>query len=241
MTASSEPVSKRHRNVREDPVVPAVYVYGWAIRLWHWVTAVLIVALSISGWLIAYPPPATWGEASASFAFGWVRYIHFVSGLLLVVGFLARIYLAWAQRGHTWEMFHVPLHKWAYWVDLVEEIKWYAFLRKRPKKYIGHNPLAQFAMFTGFTVSCVVLMVTGLALYGEQQGIDSWYYFLFGWCFEILGTSQAVRSLHHLAFWGMAVFVFTHIYAVFREDITSRQTIITSMVNGWRYFKDSDP
>lgn len=238
--APEHPPAKRRR-IYQDPAVPAAFVYSWALRLWHWVTSILIVALCISGYLIAHPPPGIGGEASSSFYFGYVRVIHFIAGWLLVVGFVARLYLGWAQRGHTLEIFYVPFWSRAYLVDLVEEIKWYGFLRKRPKKYIGHNPLAQFAMFTGFTFSCVILMATGLALFGEQQGIDSWTYFLFAWCFDLFGTSQGVRSIHHLAFWGMMVFVITHIYAVFREDITSRQTIITSMVNGWRYFKDGDP
>jgi Ni/Fe-hydrogenase 1 B-type cytochrome subunit len=240
MVSTSHPAPRKHR-VREDPVVPAAFVYGWAIRLWHWVSAALIFALCVSGYMIAHPPPATGGEASASFYFGYVRFIHFTAGWLLAVGMVARLYLAWAQRGHTLEIFYVPFWNKAYLVDLWEEIKWYGFLRKRPKKYIGHNPLAQFAMFTGFTFMCFTLIFTGFALFAEQVGINSWYYFFFGWVFDLFGTSQLVRSMHNLSFWGMMVFVVTHVYAVFREDITSRQTIITSMVNGWRYFKDGDP
>lgn len=227
--------------VEQVQTVPAAFVYGWAIRLWHWTTALFILALSVSGWLIAHPPPAIGGEASDWYVFGYVRFIHFASGLLLVVGFLARLYLGWARRGHTLEIFWVPLWDRAYLKELVHEIRWYAFLETRPKKYVGHNPLARFAMVTGFTTMIVILMWTGLALYGEQQGTESWTFFWFGWSFDLLGSSQAVRSLHHLAFWGMLVFTVTHVYAVFREDITSRQTIITSMVNGWRYFKDGDP
>jgi Ni/Fe-hydrogenase 1 B-type cytochrome subunit len=29
-----------------------------------------------------------------------------------------------------------------------------------------------------------------------------------------------------------------HIYAAVREDIMSRQSLISTMVSGWRYFKD---
>ena len=34
-----------------------VYVYDAAIRIWHWVTALCIVALAITGYFIGSPPP----------------------------------------------------------------------------------------------------------------------------------------------------------------------------------------
>jgi Ni/Fe-hydrogenase 1 B-type cytochrome subunit len=39
----------------------------------------------------------------------------------------------------------------------------------------------------------------------------------------------------------MVLFVIVHTYLVIREDIMSRQTIISTMVNGWRFFKDKRP
>jgi Ni/Fe-hydrogenase 1 B-type cytochrome subunit len=32
-----------------------------------------------------------------------------------------------------------------------------------------------------------------------------------------------------------------HVYAAFREDIMSRQSILSTMISGWRTFKDTHP
>ena len=37
----------------------------------------------------------------------------------------------------------------------------------------------------------------------------------------------------------MVIFTMVHIYAAVREDIMSRQSIISSMISGWRTFKDT--
>jgi len=36
----------------------------------------------------------------------------------------------------------------------------------------------------------------------------------------------------------MLLFSMVHMYMAFREDILSRQGVISTMVNGYRYFKD---
>jgi Ni/Fe-hydrogenase 1 B-type cytochrome subunit len=38
--------------------------------------------------------------------------------------------------------------------------------------------------------------------------------------------------------WYILCFVIVHIYVAIREDIMSRQSIISTMVSGWRMFKD---
>jgi Ni/Fe-hydrogenase 1 B-type cytochrome subunit len=38
--------------------------------------------------------------------------------------------------------------------------------------------------------------------------------------------------------WGIVVFVIIHVYAAVREDIMSRQSLISSMVSGERLFRD---
>ena len=44
------------------------------------------------------------------------------------------------------------------------EIKWYAFIAKEPRKYVGHNPLATLVMHFLFLWMLVFMIVTGLAL-----------------------------------------------------------------------------
>jgi Ni/Fe-hydrogenase 1 B-type cytochrome subunit len=84
-----------------------------------------------------------------------------------------------------------------------------------------------------------VLIVTGLGLYAQGYGWGSTWMNTFGWVTVLLGTPQAVRTVHHLAMWYMLLFALIHIYMVFRQDIMSRATIISTMVNGIRMWKDA--
>ena len=87
----------------------------------------------------------------------------------------------------------------------------------------------------------LVMIVTGFALYAEQTGLGTWQDELFGWLIPLMGQSQDVRTWHHWGMWIIVVFVMLHVYVAIREDIMSRQSLISTMVSGWRMFKDDQP
>jgi Ni/Fe-hydrogenase 1 B-type cytochrome subunit len=213
-----------------------VYVYTAGIRIWHWVTALCIVALAVTGYFIGSPPPTLTGEAASHFLFGYIRFIHFAAGMVLGVAFLLRIYTVFVGGKHARQIFYVPFWSIAWWKDLVGEIGWYLFLKK-PKEYIGHNPLAHAAMFFMFLLPMLVLLFTGFALYGEGAGISSGWYKAFGWVFGLLGDSMTVHTWHHVAMWVVLIFSMVHMYMAIREDMTHRQTTISTMISGWRFFR----
>jgi Ni/Fe-hydrogenase 1 B-type cytochrome subunit len=93
-------------------------------------------------------------------------------------------------------------------------------------------------MFLFVTVTGTLMIITGFALYSEGQGLGSWQDLLFGWVIPFFGGSQAVHSWHHLGMWGIVCFVIIHVYTAIREDILSRQTMISAMISGTRTFKD---
>ena len=41
--------------------------------------------------------------------------------------------------------------------------------------------------------------------------------------------------------WAIVCFVIMHVYVAIRDDIMSRQSLISTMVSGWRMFNDSRP
>ena len=216
-----------------------VYVYEAPVRLWHWVNAICIVVLCITGYLIATPPPSVPGEASDSFLFGNIRMVHFAAGQIMAIAFLARIYWAFVGNHHSRQIFLLPVWSRKWWGEVWHEMKWYAFAAGMPKKYVGHNPLAQLAMFFLLVIPLVLQILTGFALYAEGQGTTTWWYAAFGWVFGMFGNNSfAVHTYHHLFMWVIVVFSIVHIYAAVREDIMSRQSLISTMVSGWRYFKD---
>lgn len=219
---------------------PAVYVYEAPLRLWHWISALAIILLAVTGYFIASPPPTLPGEASDHFLMGYIRFTHFSAGYVLGVGLLFRIYWAVVGNRHARELFLPPVFSRAYWGGVWHEIKWYAFMVKEPRKYIGHNPLAILAMHVLFLWSLVFMVITGFALYGEGTGMDSWQFQWFSsWVIPLFGQSQDVHTWHHLVMWAMLCFVITHVYLAIREDIMSRQSIVSTMISGWRMFKDN--
>lgn len=230
--------SAEAREVAQAASIKSVYVYEAPVRLWHWVNALSITVLAITGYLIGSPLPTQPGEASANYLMGYIRFAHFAAAYVFAIGMLGRIYWACVGNHHARELFTLPLFRAAYWRDLLTMLKWYAFLIPAPNRYVGHNPLARFAMFFVFVFLSVFMIVTGFALYGEGLGMGSWADRLFGWVIPLMGQSQDVHTWHHLGLWVMVCFVMLHVYAAIREDIMGRQSIVSTMISGHRTFKE---
>lgn len=216
-----------------------VFVYEAPVRLWHWLNALSIVVLAVTGYLIASPLPSVSGEASDNFLMGYIRFTHFAAAYIFAIGFLGRLYWALVGNHHAKQLFRLPLTDKQWWKGMLHELRWYLFLEKKPKKYVGHNPLAHLIMFLAITVGGIFMIATGFALYGEGAQEGHWSHTLFTtWVIPLFGQSQAVHSWHHLVAWGIVCFVIVHVYAAIREEVMSRQTMLSAMIGGSRTFRD---
>ena len=218
--------------------IRSVYVYEAPVRLWHWINALSITVLCVTGYFIGQPLPTVAGEASAHYVMGYIRFAHFAAGYIMAVGLVARAYWALVGNHHAKELFWVPMFQKAYWREVFNMLRWYLFLIPKPNQYVGHNPLARFAMFGFYLMLSIFMIVTGFALYGEGSQMGSWQERLFGWVIPLMGQSQDVHTWHRLGMWGIVVFVMLHIYAAIREDIMGRQSIVSTMISGHRTFKE---
>jgi Ni/Fe-hydrogenase 1 B-type cytochrome subunit len=228
------------QSTHQTHVEPAVYVYEAPIRLWHWIQFFAVATLCVTGFFIGHPLPSQPGEAYNHFLMGYIRFAHFTAAYIFIIGFLFRIYWAFVGNSHAREIFLPPIFRSTYWRGVWHEIKWYLFLTREPNKYSGHNPLAILAMHVMFVWGSIFIMLTGLALFGEGTQEGSWQYDWFSsWITPLFGQPQDVRTWHHLAMWYLVCFILVHIYVAIREDIMSRQSIVSSMISGWRTFKDS--
>jgi Ni/Fe-hydrogenase 1 B-type cytochrome subunit len=226
-------------NTQSSKLFP-VYVWEAPVRLWHWVMAVCMVVLAVTGYLIGTPLSSVGGEASEHYLFGYIRFVHFAAAYVFTVFFALRV--VWVFRGNRFarEIFLVPLKmlSGAWWRGLILQMRYYAFLDREAPAYQGHNPLAMAAMFFMYLLGTVFMICTGFALYGEGLGMESWAFKAFSsWVLPLLGYSQNVHTLHHLGMWYLIIFSIIHIYIVMREDIFSHETVISTMVNGWRVVK----
>ncbi|ESW62017.1 MAG: Ni/Fe hydrogenase [Rhodobacter sp. CACIA14H1] len=220
----------------------SVYVYEAPVRLWHWINAACILVLIVSGYFIGAPLPSMQiGEPVEQFVMGYIRFAHFAAGMILTAAFAGRIYWGLMGNHHARQLFYVPVWKARWWKEMFFELRWYAFLEREPKKYIGHNPLAQLAMFFFMTLGLSFMIVTGWALYAEGAGQGSLPDTAFGWVLGLVQNSQRLHTLHHLGMWAIVIFTMIHIYAAIREDIMSRQSMVSTMISGHRTFKDDRP
>ena len=170
--------------------------------------------------------------------FGYIRMIHFIAAMVFAVAFAVRDLLGVRRQplARARSSFrHCGTASW--WKGLFSQMKYYLFLKRESDLWVGHNPLAQVAMFAMYTLGTVFIIVTGLALYAEQWGWGSMPMNLMGWVFVLFGDPQMVRTLHHLAMWYLVLFAVIHMYMVFREDIMSGESVIGTMINGIRTWK----
>ncbi|MDJ0700115.1 MAG: Ni/Fe-hydrogenase, b-type cytochrome subunit [Woeseiaceae bacterium] len=217
------------------------YVFELPVRIWHWLHVFSIGTLIFTGFLIATPPPTLHGEASDHFIMGYVRMVHFSAAFVFAIAWIVRVYWAFAGNRYSRELFVVPVWRAGFWRHCWHELKFYLFLTRGMRKFIGHNPLAQLAMWVTNVALVVFMICTGFALYSQGLGDGSWADKMFGWVFTLVPSSQTVRMWHLFGMWIMLTFVIIHIYMVIREDVYSRQNGAGAMISGWRRFRDDGP
>ena len=87
------------------------YVWQIPVRITHWLIALSIVVLSVTGLYIGHPFMTTSGEARLTFVMGWVKLIHLYSALVFIAAVAARI--VWMFTGNKyarWDKF-IPVHQ----------------------------------------------------------------------------------------------------------------------------------
>lgn len=218
----------------------AVYVWEAPVRLWHWVMMFAMFVLIATGYFIGAPPPTVPGEASENFLFGYIRFAHFAAGYIFAVFFVLRVYWALVGNKYAREIFIVPLSLLTakFWKGLINDVLFYLYMKKEPGSYEGHNPLAAVAMFFMYLLGTVWMILSGFALYGEGAGMGSWQFrFFTSWLQPLVGDSQQLHTYHRLGMWYLIIFSMAHMYMVVRQDVFTKETIISTMVNGWRVQK----
>lgn len=215
--------------------VREVYVWQLPVRIFHWVNALCIVILCITGYVIGNPPAIMQSvPPSDSYWFGIVRTIHFITAYVFIVNFLFRVY--WAFVGNRFARWcnYIPL-KASQRRGIIETIKVDVLLSTdKPIYDIGHNSLAAFTYFFVF-LAFLVQLFTGFAMLSEES--NSPILHLFKWVIPTLNGFAVVRDVHHWAMWFFILFAIIHIYLVFYHDYIERNGIASSIIGGWKFIQ----
>lgn len=213
-----------------------VYVWELPVRLYHWLNVAAMVALIVTGFLIANPLALLSGrEAVFSYRMGWVRFIHFAAAYVFFFNFLFRLYWGFVGNKYAnWKQF-IPTTKKA-----VKEI-WQVFridilmLNGKEHMSVGHNSMAgliYFFTFIAFAVQCL----TGFGLYASMS--HWWLPQLFAWVPGMLGGDAVTRQIHHWTMWFFILFALIHVYLVFYHDYVEGRGEMSSMGGGWKFIEE---
>ncbi len=226
------------KNSAKKLTISEVYVWELPVRFYHWINALCIVILSVTGYLIGRPLAIqSAAEASFSYWFGTVRFIHFVAAFVFFFNFVYRTY--WGFVGNKYARWYnfIPFKK-SQWQEILCVLK-VDILQSTNKKFstIGHNNLAAFTYFLTF-LAFALQSFTGFGLYAAMS--NSFFPQLFAWIIPILGGDFMARQLHHILMWFFLLFAMVHVYLVFYHDYIERTGVTSSMIGGWKFVEEKD-
>ena len=212
-----------------------VYVWEQPVRWFHWINAAAVIVLGVTGWLIANPPAFLSGsEASFSFWFGQVRFIHFAAAHVFTANFAFRLYWSFVGNKYAkWRNFfpltRAQLHQIGdvLKVDILQSTQ-------KPVHTLGHNSMAYFT-YAGTGLLTVFQVISGYALYAPMS--ESWFPALFTWATPLFGSEFSLRIFHYAVMWAFAVFTIIHVYLVFYHDYVEGHGVLSSMVGGWKFME----
>ncbi len=219
----------------EQQSIRRIYVWQLPVRFYHWINALAVVTLAVTGFIVGKPVAlANAAEASYSYWFGTVRFIHFVSAFVFFFNFLFRLY--WGFVGNAfarWQNF-ILLRK-DQWKEVASVLRIDVLQAKgKPLESLGHNSLAGFTYFLTF-LAFLFQSVTGFGMYAAMS--DGWLPHLFSWIVPMMGGDFAVRQWHHMMMWLFVIFSIIHVYLVFYHDYVEGRGVTSSMVGGWKFIE----
>ena len=214
-----------------------VYVWQFPIRAYHWVNALSLVVLFVTGLFIAHPVLTGTGEAWQVFVMARFRQVHFAAGFVFLICFLWRVY--WFFMGNRYARSGFPaVWRGSWWRNLVRQAFDYLKL-DFGHVHLGHNALAglSYAIFAfGLTLAQIL---TGFALYGQTNPggiVDRWC----GWVIPLLGGSFRTHMWHNMFSWGFLLFVILHVYIVLLDARQYRNGLLVSMITGFKFRRAKD-
>ena len=213
------------------------FVYSSNNRILHWIRALVITGLIITGFYIADPFLSPDGGTEKLLFAKWAMW-HYLFGFVLISAGLLRIYLFFFGKDSDGELRSLKdvfsIKSW------IIQLKSYFFIGELQKKGL-YGPL-QFITYFAITVLVIVASVTGLVLYVHvyHQGIGGWLYEPMRAVEAWMGGLATVRYIHHITMWGYLIFIPIHIYLVIWSAIRFKHGALDVMFTGYDYHLKKD-
>ena len=208
------------------------FVYSSGNRILHWIRALVITGLIITGFYIADPFLTSEGSTDKLLYAAWTKW-HLIIGFILIASGLHRIYLFFFGKDSDGELRSLKdLFSIKSWIT---QLKSYFFIGELRKKGL-YGPL-QFLTYTAIMLLLIVSSITGLVLYVHvyHQGLGGWLYEPMRVVEAWMGGLATVRYVHHIAVWGFLIFIPIHIYLVIWSAIRFKHGALDVMFTGYDY------
>ncbi len=205
------------------------YVWEEPVRIAHWLIFFALVSLSFTGLYIHRPFLLPSGRPL--FLMATMRFIHVVSGFVLIGAFALRVY--WFFKGNFWSRWsaYIPIRR-QQWQGMGDMLEFYLFLRFDPGRRVGHNPLAALTYFIIYLLIFVEIL-TGLALYSRVVGNSVLNQFI-GWLPQLIDPAY-LRLIHYSLTFVFFAFVIFHVYASVLVSMEEENGLLDSIFSGWKF------
>ena len=207
------------------------YQFSSGLRWTHWIRAIAIFALTATGFYLAYVFVAPGiSDEPVLFLNAKMRMWHLVFGFLLIAATIFKIYLFILDRTSRLErVSFIDFLNPKIWIA---QIKYYLFIGKHPKLRGVYNPL-QVVAYGSLYFLVILISITGLVLYvhSYHEGLGGFLYDYMRSIEVMMGGLASVREIHHIAMWGILIFVPVHIYMAIFNSIMVKEESMYSIIN----------
>jgi Ni/Fe-hydrogenase 1 B-type cytochrome subunit len=221
---------------RTDPSSPDVvriYVWQLPVRLAHWGIVCALIVLCPTGYYLHNPFIAV--HSRTAWVMGDIRFVHVLSGWVLLVSLMFRVY--WLFMGNIWA-------RWRAFIPLTARqrkslrgaFQYYTFQRGEPFPQIGHNTLAAL---TYLVVLGIIAWecITGIVLYSDVVGSHA-LTILVGWIPRMIDI-QVLRMSHYLCMFLLIGFAIHHVYSAILVAREERNALMESIYTGYKFAPES--
>ena len=219
------------------PDIVRVYVWEVPVRITHWLIALSIVVLSVTGVYIGYPFITVSGPAGQHFVMGWAKAIHGYAAYVFIAAVLTRvIWMFTGNRYARWDKF-IPVHRQRRH-GLWPTLQFYLFALRKPPGFVGHNPVAGLTYTLVFGLYFLAI-ATGLVMRGASAEVDSPLRWFASWA-PLFGGLQIARWIHHAVMWLLLGFAVHHVYSGVLMSTVEANATMESMFSGYKFVPPED-